>query len=511
MTGYIYNLGQLFSKIAEANSVRTAIIFEKDGSTISFGELDKLSNQIVNILNQHQVLPGNVVGIYNNKTKYGFASMLAALKLGAAYVNLDFNNPAERLEKIILRAVPKIIITDKGINADVLYFGIESLDYNKNSIAEETEKQDTGTPAGMDNVTSSAPAYIMFTSGSTGFPKGAVMTHQNLLNFIGWGKQRFSITEADLFTNVNPVYFDNSVFDFYCSLFNSASLLAFSYETMKIPSEVVKTVNCYKATSWFSVPSMLIYLLTTKSLSEGDFPLVRNIIFGGEGFPKPNMKKLYNLFGNRITLVNVYGPTECTCICSAYNISESDFDDMLSLAPLGRLAPNFGYSIEKTEGSDAGELLLTGPQVGRGYYNDPERTTSSFIKNPEIKNYTDFVYKTGDLVSEDENGILYFRGRKDNQIKHMGYRIELEEIESAVNTIAGVNESAVIYKKSEVYGGQIYCFITTGNGLNQDKVLTELRNKVPSYMVPRSVSVLDKMPKNKNGKTDKIHLLELIQ
>ena len=165
-------------------------------------------------------------------------------------------------------------------------------------------------------------------------------------------------------------------------------------------------------TVWFSVPSLLVFLLTTRSLSSSDFPAVRKIIFGGEGFPKTKLKQLYDLFGGRAELENVYGPTECTCICSAHTIVPSDFGDMKALATLGFLAPNFDYEILVTsEATDVGELFLRGPGVGLGYYNDPDRTARVFIQNPTHDRFADIGYRTGDLVRRDATGRLHFVGR----------------------------------------------------------------------------------------------------
>jgi D-alanine--poly(phosphoribitol) ligase subunit 1 len=270
----------------------------------------------------------------------------------------------------------------------------------------------------------------------------------------------------------------------------------------------VKQVQDAGCTIWFSVPSMLVYLLTTKAIDNYSMPSLRKIIFGGEGFPKPKLQKLHTLVGNRTQLVNVYGPTECTCICSSYDITERDFVNMTDLAPLGKLAPNFSYEIIPQDEAVPfiGELCLKGPNVGLGYYNDAERTQTSFIQNPFNPYYNELVYKTGDLVRLDEQGDFHFMGRVDNQIKHMGYRIELEEIEAGLNTISGVKESAVVYKKLGDGLGNIIGFVAAQNGLESSFVLEEIKKKVPEYMVPKKVYVMETLPKNSNGKIDRVQL-----
>jgi D-alanine--poly(phosphoribitol) ligase subunit 1 len=361
--------------------------------------------------------------------------------------------------------------------------------------------------AGVEQVTGADPAYIMFTSGSTGTPKGAVMSHANVLNFIAWGQERFQITPQDILSNANPIYFDNSVFDFYASIFSGASVVPISAQQVRDPRQLVGAINSAGCTIWFSVPSLLVYLLTTRALTATDFPAVRKIIFGGEGFPKPKLKKLFDLFGQRADLENVYGPTECTCICSAHTIVASDFEDMKALATLGFLATNFDYEIlPKGPDRDAGELFLRGPNVGLGYYNDADRTAQAFVQNPTHRRYADIGYRTGDLVRREANGQLHFTGRADFQIKHMGYRIELEEIEAALAVVPEVKECAVIYRKLGDGLGEIVGFAALATPKAPEKLIQEVAEIVPPYMVPRRVTVLDELPKNANGKIDRIAL-----
>ena len=271
----------------------------------------------------------------------------------------------------------------------------------------------------------------------------------------------------------------------------------------------MKVINETKCSIWFSVPSLLIYLLTTKSLHTTDFNSLSRIAFGGEGFSKPKLKQLYDLYGKRIKLYNVYGPTECTCICSSYLISELDFENLNELAPLGYMAPNFGYEIlSDGEKENIGELALIGPNVGLGYYNDDERTNKSFVQNPN-KIFFQRMYKTGDLVEKRANGYIYFKGRVDNQIKHMGYRVELEEIEAAINSLKYVNEVGVIYKKITTELGFIIAYISLNDQITLTEISSHLEKILPNYMLPKKIILLEHLPKNRNGKIDRTQLTEI--
>ncbi|TAL65608.1 MAG: hypothetical protein EPN88_09390 [Bacteroidetes bacterium] len=505
---YNYNLGLLFYSIAQEADERPAILLNEN-IKITFRELNCLSNQIANYLLEQNIKKEDVIGIFNTKAKESFALMIACLKIGAIYVNLDNSSPYERLKKIIYRCNPVILTYDHSsileqIN-DLAVPKLNIVSENFGNILLSFSNSDLDITS---TICSDNPAYIMFTSGSTGFPKGAVMTHQNLLNFISWTKQTYHIDKNDILTNVNPMFFDNSVFDFYASLFNGASMATVDAETVKQATKLVSYIDRIKATIWFSVPSLLVFLITMKALTKDVFKNARIITFGGEGFPKPKLKFLFDLFASRIRIVNVYGPTECTCICSAYDVKEEDFDDMINLAPLGSLAPNFDYLIldENNIEAESGELILGGPQVGLGYYNDPGRTEKSFIQHPIIKNYKRILYRTGDLIKKDMNGIIHILGRSDNQIKHMGYRIELEEIEAGLNTLEYINEAGVVYEKFEDGLGQIKAFVTLKRNVLVESIREDLKKVIAPYMLPRIITIMDNLPKNQNGKIDRIVL-----
>ena len=350
----------------------------------------------------------------------------------------------------------------------------------------------------------------MFTSGSTGFPKGVTISHQNVLNFIKWSKITYETTINDVFTNINPMHFDNSVFDFYSSLFTGAAIIPINENLTRNPRKLLDTLNKLTPTIWFSVPSMLVYVLNIRALNDSDLLNLRVVTFGGEGFPKNKLRELWKYWGKRVRFINVYGPTECTCICSSYDVSEKDLDSD-ELLPLGHMAPNFYGIVVDDEGNEMpcgeiGELHIGGPNIGIGYYNNIEKTNEVFINNNSISTHKEVIYKSGDLVKQDPKTKMFsFCGRKDNQIKRMGYRIELEEIENAFNTIKFINESAVVYLDSEKYQSKIIACLNSSE--EDDNKITEILKKyLPSYMLPDLYFYFDQLPKNQNGKIDELRL-----
>lgn len=508
---YYYNLGLLFHDVAKAHKANTALNYPEQ--QINFAQLMEYSEQLAAFLLSKKLKRGDLIAIGNTKGHLSYALMIACIRLGIAYVNLDVAAPLTRNLKILEVSKPKFLFyddPDHGVDmmelsaagsCDALALGPEMLlplsDQDRHYQSRLTSEVDGSTIA-----------YVMFTSGSTGIPKGVAVTHQNVLHFIFWGRESFQIDSNDNFAHLSPMYFDNSVFDFYVGLFSGASLTPVSRDLLAKPYDLVNYITQMRCSIWFSVPSLLIYLMAMKAITNSAMHDLRYIIFGGEGYPKPELKKLYDRYAGQASLVNVYGPTECTCICSAYFLTDSDFHDLTGLPPLGRLNNNFDYQILDDEGNESkrGELCLIGPNVAAGYFNDFERSAKSFITLFQPNRFMKPMYKTGDIVEEYE-GILYFLGRKDNQIKHMGYRIELEEIEQALVKLPQVNQAAVIYSRTTTAYGKIIGFIATNEAVDERDLLNKLADYLPEYMIPQRLMVKDILPKNANGKVDRRQLM----
>lgn len=507
--GYQYTLGQRFMALAARQPEAEAL--RLDGARLSYGALDRLANRIVALLRRQGVGRRDVVCLLHRKSPEGYAALLACLKLGAVFVHLDDQNPPRRLARILDRCRPRLVLADAPPPAHIVELcrPVAVIDLSADALAGCSDEPILG-----GGVTGADPAYIMFTSGSTGEPKGAVMSHGNVLSFADWTAARFALGPGEVVSNLNPVHFDNSVFDIFGSLMNGAALAPFSREVVAEPRALVAAVAERRCTVWFSVPSLLIYLLAMRVLTPGCLPDLRRIVFGGEGFPLSELKKLHGLFDGRASLVNVYGPTECTCICSAYDITAADFDDLRGLPPLGEVCDNFSRLILDEDGHPAaagetGELCLLGPNVGLGYYNDPDRTAAAFVANPLNAAWHERMYRTGDLVRLDERGRLRFAGRKDGQIKHMGYRIELEEIEAALNALPYVDQAAVVYHRTRPGYGHIIGYVATGAAVSEQRLRDDLKAALPPYMLPNRIVFSHNLPKNANGKVDRVGLAEM--
>jgi D-alanine--poly(phosphoribitol) ligase subunit 1 len=511
---YKYNLAIQFEDIVEKYPQHVSFWFNEH-ETYTYRELNQRANHLARLLLQHGVSRGDIVCISGSKNFYTYALVVACLKIGVIYSIFDTESPFERLQKIFLTCRPRLVAADDNLLQKVSDFLAESSisSINTDRLADQLKGlADTNLPVST-MITGNNPAYIMFTSGSTGIPKGAVMTHANVLNLIEWSRITYDITPDDILTNVNPLYFDNSVFDFYSSIFNGACLVPFSKQETRNPKLLVEKIDTAKCTLWFSVPSLLIFLQTMKATDGKYLRSIKRFIFGGEGYPKSKLKAFFETYSNTSNFFNVSGPTECTCICSSYKISSDDFQNLEGFPPLGSIAANFSYLLLDEENRSVpvgslGELCLIGPNVGLGYYNDPERTAASFVQNPYNHAFREVMYKTGDLVRLDPvDGKLYIHGRKDNQIKHMGYRIELEEIENALHRIEYVTEAIALHSVS---GGlsRILAVLTVRQPTSDEQIRRELRKLIPDYMIPSVFYYEDVLLKNQNGKLDRKRLKE---
>ena len=510
---YQYNLGQLFHNVSNSYANKAAIKMV-DHTEVSYRELDELSNKIAHFLYTKNLRKNDVVAILNNKSEIAYAIMIACLKIGVTYTNLDPKSPIERFNRMMEVCNPKWLFyykSDQSVISEYKSNTCSIIDYTQDDFIASMGKQ-INLPVYNSEVCANTPAYIMFTSGSTGFPKGVVISHQNILNFVAWSKTTYQTTTSDVFTNINPMHFDNSVFDFYSSLFTGASIVPVGEDLTRNPRKLLDALNLAEPTVWFSVPSMLVYVLNMRALKATDLPTLRVVTYGGEGFPKNQLRKLWKQWGSRVRFVNVYGPTECTCICSSYDVSDKDMESD-ELLPLGHMAPNFYGLVVDENGNEVkpgeiGELCIGGPNVGIGYYNNTVKTAEVFVNDPTFSTHPQIVYQSGDLVKQDPHTQLFlFCGRKDNQIKRMGYRIELEEIENAINAIDFIKESAVVYIDNEKYPAKIIACLNSEQEDN-NKITEVLKKYLPSYMLPDLYFYRDQLPKNQNGKIDRLKLKE---
>lgn len=480
-------LSALFKNILITNYHKTAIQVEKKKYT--YKTLDNISEKFLKFYNSETSFKNKIILIEGNKDFYTYCAILGAIKSNFTYSILDPKIKTSRLTSICKNKNNFLIVkTNKNFGYAIKSKNVEKVEIKKilKSKLDYLNKK----------IKDKKNTYIIFTSGSTGTPKGCYIGEQSILSFINIWTKVLNLHKKKLnFTQLNPLYFDNSVFDFYISIFSGSTLTVLDTSDIKKIALIPQKVNKFKCDVWFSVPSLLIYLLNLRLIKKKHFKKLKYIIFGGEGFPKNILKKLWKIKNK--TLINVYGPSECTCICSYKKIKKKDiFSNKEKLVGLGKITDNFSYIVDSKK--NIGELILYGKGVGNGYFNNKKETNKFFIK----KQKKIIGYRTGDIVKK-KNKELYFLGRKDNQVKIMGHRIELEEIEKNINDIKNVKESIVAISDNGI-SNYLTAHIYSQIILNEKQILKKMKKNLPLYMIPKKIFIYKKpLVKNRNFKIDR--------
>jgi D-alanine--poly(phosphoribitol) ligase subunit 1 len=497
------NLWDAFVGVATDDPAATALIVSEE--CVTFGRLRELAEYTAGQLASHGVGTTDVVALQLPKRVFTYALMLACLRLGVPYVLLDPLNPPERTSRILGLVRPRLLLSTRETdNPYGTSFSISS--------AESAPLEILGAPVRLPEsaggATGTDPAYIMFTSGSTGEPKGAIIPHQGVMSLIQWARKSICSLRSERFTAINPLHFDNSVFDFYCGLWNGATLVPVETAEASTPVAWVRAIRIAEASVMFAVPTMFLILDRLGLLTPASLPSVRTFIFGGEGYPIGQMREFYSRFEGRARLINVYGPTETSCISTSIEIDRQCLDGPDdTFPPLGRMHENFSHAIldenQTAVGKGSvGELWIGGPCVGLGYFANPSETAARFRQDPRQQSYRAIFYRSGDLVREDSEGRLWFHGRVDNQIKIRGHRIELEEIDLAVQCIPGVRRAVSVALPAQD-GSELNVAFVADRTVPTEEVYEMCRRRLPAYMQPARVFQLDDLPQNANGKIDR--------
>ncbi|MBI2024688.1 MAG: amino acid adenylation domain-containing protein [Candidatus Harrisonbacteria bacterium] len=470
---------------------------EKEVFNKSFGWIDNFSNQFARYLKEKSVKRGDRVAFIFKKQNlsYSIASILAILKCDAIYVPIHYKLPPKRIIKILSDSDAKFLICSSLFAKDLKKHAVLSnfpfFEIDKEKI--NIEKRGAGALSYANN--SDDAAYIMYTSGSTGNPKGVVITHGNIINATEWAVEEFGITSEDRMSQHPPLNFDLSTFDLYCAFKSGASLHPVPEDASIFPGELVRFIENNKLTIWNSVPSVMVQMAVAGLVKPDRMPTLKKIFFNGEGFPTKFLAEWMKIYPDK-EFVNMYGPTETTVQCTFYRVHEPP-KDLTRLVPIGKACHNVEvFDVD-------GELYVGGLGVGRGYWNDPQRTSELFINYPGRGR----VYKTGDLVRLLPDGNYEFIGRRDNQVKIHGNRIELGDIESAINSLPYIREAGVIaVTASEIEDKKVIAFVSVNEDKKPESLKSDLKKLLPLYMIPQQIEIRDSLPKTGNGKIDRVKL-----
>lgn len=442
------------------------------------------------------------VAVFMDKSVACLKAFMGILYSGCFYSLVDPSFPDERIRSMLDTLQNDIVITKKeheqklratGYNGQIIF--VEDLDNLPCDEIALSHIRDMATD--MDGV------YCNFTSGSTGVPKGVLVCHRSIIDFIDNFTDLFQITGEDVIGNQAPFDFDVSVKDIYSTLKVGATIVMIPKSYFMFPNQVVDMLDENNVTTLIWAVSALCLLNRLHGLKYKVPAKINKILFSGEMMPIKQLNGWRSCYPDAM-FVNLYGPTEITCNCTYY-ILDRDFAEGETL-PIGYAFPNekvfllndADKEITRNMPNITGEICVAGTCLALGYYNNEEMTEKAFTKNPLEKRFPEMIYRTGDLGYRNEDGLLFFAGRKDFQIKHMGHRIELEEIESVLGSVSFVCQCCCFFdeEKSKV----VACYVGDGD---KRQIVEEMRKKVPDYMVPNVFIPMDELPITKNGKTDR--------
>ena len=498
-----------------------AIAVEDRDRSITYAELEESSNRLAHALISLGVERGDRVGFYLDKSLESVIAIYGIMKTGAAYVPFDPQAPVARLAVIARDAGIRCLVTGAEKEAHwprliagaprigsivVLNQSLGTLDapYAVSLVGRDYVDRFSSSPPDVRQVHLDL-AYILYTSGSTGEPKGVMLSHLNALTFVDWCVDEFAISSDDRLSSHAPFHFDLSVLDLFAAARAGATVVLVPPETSVFPVEVRRFIGSKGITVWYSVPSILSMVTVRGGLKGGEFPSLRTILFAGEVFPTKYLRLLMDLLPH-VRFCNLYGPTE-TNVCTWYEVPALPPTQTQPI-PIGKPIPNVECYVVDEDGDrvapgEVGELWVRGSTVMEGYWGDPERTARGLVTNRFAGPLNDLLYRTGDLAKEDEDGNYRLLGRRDAQVKSRGYRIELGDVEAALYAHPDIIECAVVAIPDELITNRLKAFVVM-QGEPDPKALTRhVAERLPSYMVPDSFEFMDGLPKTSTGKVER--------
>lgn len=485
-----------------AKNYPNKIAYTDENIEMTFSELKEnaknIGMQISNIIDNMN----SPIVVLVDRNVDSLVAFMGVLYSGNYYVPIDNKMPLQRIEKVLEQVKPSLILYGENDEGIVSNFNIKSLviDYKKEFFIDEKLLN-----ARVNKILDIDPVYVIFTSGSTGTPKGIVIPHRNVIDFTDWMVTACGFSNNDIMANQAPFYFDLSVKDIYVTLKMGATTHILSKKHLMFPIMLVKYLNEKKVTSLIWATSAFNLISNSKVFESMVPENLNKVILGGEALFGKHLNTWKRALPN-VKYINLYGPTEVTVDCTYYIIDKEYKDE--DAVPIGIACENkevmlLDENLNVVEDGMPGEICVRGTGVAKGYFGDEEKTNSVFVQNPLNKNYPDIIYRTGDIGIKNEDGLIVFKSRKDGQIKHMGYRIEIGEIERALNSFEKIKATVCFFDNEN---DKIIC-IYEGN-TNSKEIISHIQNIIPKYMYPNIIKQVEKIPYNANGKIDRVKLKE---
>ena len=448
------------------------------------------------------------IAVQMNKCANSIVAFFGIALSGNFYTVIDNKMPLNRVERILQTFEPCIVLTDKSNEENVQSLKWDYIIYESVIKEHITQKEQEQIKKIENKIIDTDILYVLFTSGSTGVPKGVTITHRSVIDYIEWISETFHFDHNMIACNQAPFFFDNSVMDIYSTIRNGAMLHIVPQSLYSFPIRLLEYIRDHKVNTIFWVPTILSRVADLDLLDKCEIDCLQRVLFAGEVMPSRQLNEWIRRLPNA-TFANLYGPTEITVDCTYFIVDRHIRDD--EPVPIGYACDNSDVFIlnEKNElarNGEKGELCVRGSSLSFGYYNNPEKTAEVFVQNPLNSHYREIIYRTGDIVHYNEYGELIFDGRRDNQIKHLGHRIELGEIETAVSSNSLIYSNCCMH---EPIHDQLILFYV--GDIEDNELRLFLTKSLPDYMLPNTYRKMDHMPINLNGKIDRVILKDMLQ
>lgn len=509
---------QLFERAAARHPDQIAIV-DRD-LRLTYGELDRQSAGLATWLRELGVQRGDRIGIYAKKTWQSVVALYGILRAGAAYVPLDAGAPPSRIGYTIENAGISVLVTTRALGAGLpadAAARISTMLYVDDGPAvghRSSFDARTATPvpptAVLEQSVDTDLAYVLYTSGSTGVPKGVAIDHRASMTFLTWAIRRFALGTADRVTSHAPLHFDLSTFDVLASLGAGATVVLVPEGTATFPSRFVQLLASERITVSYLVPSALSMMIEHGNVAAHDLTPLRAVLFAGEVLPLKYLRAWLDRLPDA-RFYNLYGPTE-TNVCTYLEVDRQDARTRTEPLSIGGPIDNVDAFVVAEDGSAVrdeggiGELWVRGAGLARGYLGDPERTAKGFVASPLHREVHEPAYRTGDRVQIEPGGRSYrFLGRIDHMVKTRGYRVELGEIESVLVSHPAVASAAAIAFPDEIVGNVLRAYVSLADGARvaPGELARLCAERLPRYMIPETIDVVAKMPLTSSGKIDR--------
>jgi amino acid adenylation domain-containing protein len=504
-----------------------------ESEVMTYGALESFGNRLARALRECGCRSGDRVAVLMSKSPLAVATLTGVLKAGCCYVPVDPVGATARCADMLRRCEPRVVIARGGDRAwgsvDHLLRSAALPDVHVGWLERDNAPapaafalQDletfSGEPLGAKGAEQDT-AYILFTSGSTGSPKGVPISHANVRVFIDWVVKSFELGPHDRLSGHTELTFDLSTFDIYATFAAGAELHHVPRSRQLIPGDLVSFIEERALTLWFSVPSQLSYVARFDGLAQRALPALRHVAWCGDVLPTPSLV-YWKRHLPRATFTNLYGPTETTVASSFFRVSE-DFDDETAEIPIGVGCDGeellvLDPELRPVPVGEVGEIYIRGLGVSRGYWRDAGRTAAAFVRDSMSSDPTALMYRTGDLGRTGADGNVYFLGRADFQIKTSGYRVEPAEVESAILRVDGIQACVVVpVPVDDFVGSAVGCAYVPVNGRNAEdlhprSIKRRLGDALPPYMIPSMWRMLEELPIDSRGKVDRSRIQTLL-